>query len=396
MPLIDDDAVVGIDPLRFSEMHLTDEARIALGTLRSVLEASVQPLMAHAWESATMPDAVLESLVALDLMAPRGVSEAEAGSSMFSGFRNYLLARTDASVATLYNAQSGLFRTAVREGGDLDQVIELDPQIRSFALTGTFALTEPDHGSDIAGGLATTARRDGSAWIIDGAKIWIGAAGSADLLTVFARDTGDGQVKAFLVPREASGVRLTRMEGKTSLRPMQNYLIVLDDVRIPESARLQRVESWRDVARMLRAMRSDVAWIATGLQAGALEAAVRYAREREQFGRPIAGFQLVQEKLARMLGNLTASLGIVVQLSAQQDSGHYADENSALAKMQTARLARETVALGREVVGGNGILLEHGVARFFADAEAVYSYEGTHEITSLIVGRALTGSSAFA
>ena len=142
-------------------------------------------------------------------------------------------------------------------------------------------------------------------------------------------------------------------------------------------------------------MRSDVAWIATGLQAGALEAAIAYVRTREQFGRPIGGFQLVQEKLARMLGNVTASLALVVQLSTRQDAGDYSDENSALAKMWTSLRARETVALAREVVGGNGILLEHDVARFFADAEAVYSYEGTHEINSLIVGRSLTGVSAF-
>jgi glutaryl-CoA dehydrogenase len=167
-------------------------------------------------------------------------------------------------------------------------------------------------------------------------------------------------------------------------------------VRVPGSARLQRVNGWRDVAGILRAMRSDVAWIAAGLQAGMLDAAVRYARERRQFDRPLGGFQLVQEKLARMLGNTAASLSLIVQLSLHQDrSGVFADENSALAKMQTARLARETVALGRELLGGNGILLEHDAARFFADAEAVYSYEGTHEINALIVGRALTGASAF-
>jgi glutaryl-CoA dehydrogenase len=202
-------------------------------------------------------------------------------------------------------------------------------------------------------------------------------------------------VKAFLVPTAAPGVVLEPMGGKVSLRPMQNAIIRLDGVRVDEASRLQRVNGWGDVARILRALRSDVAWIATGLQAGALEAAVRYVRERRQFDRALSGFQLVQEKIARMLGNTTSSLGLVVQLSLRQDRGEWADENSALAKMQTARLARETVALAREVLGGNGILLEHDVARFFADAEAVYSYEGTHEINSLIVGRAVTGSSAF-
>lgn len=387
---------IGLDPYEFAAQHLGAGARAALNGLRERLERDIHPLLAEAWETATMPAAILETLVPLDLMQPAGVSPEEAGSSMFSGFRNYVLARTDVSVATLYNAQSGLFRATVRHGGSPAQAAELDPKVRSFGLKGTFALTEPDHGSDIAGGLATRTRRDGDEWVLDGAKRWIGGAVTSDVLAVFARDTSDDEVKAFLVPREAQGVSLQTIRGKVALRPMQNSVITLRGVRVPEASRLQAVNGWRDVARILRVMRSDVAWIAAGLQAGALEAAVRYVREREQFGRPLGGFQLVQEKLARMLGNLTASLGMVVQLSARQDAGHWSDEASALAKLQTARLARETVALGREVAGGNGILLENDVARFFADAEAVYSYEGTHEINSLIVGRALTGSSAFA
>ena len=394
-PSIGSDSAIGIDPLGFADTHLSEAARRALAELQGVLTSAVHPLLADAWDTATMPAAVLESLVPLRLMDPDGVAPGEAASSMYSGFRNYVLARTDVSVATLVNAQSGLFRTTVRLGGSAEQVAELDPRIRQFDLTGVFALTEPEHGSDIAGGLATSARRDGDAWVIDGTKHWIGGAVSADVLAVFARDVADAQVKVFLVPRDAPGVSLEPITGKISLRPMQNATIRLSGVRVPERARLQAVNSWRDVARILGAMRSDVAWIATGLQAGALDAALRYVREREQFGRPVAGFQLVQEKLARMLGNLTASLGIVTQLSARQDAGVHADEHSSLAKMWTALHARETVALGREIVGGNGLLVEHDVARFFADAEAVYSYEGTHEITSLIVGRALTGVSAF-
>ncbi|UOQ59062.1 acyl-CoA dehydrogenase family protein [Leucobacter rhizosphaerae] len=396
-PAITAGSAIGIDPLGYAESHLSEPARAALARLQRVLRAEIHPLLAEAWESASMPPAVLDALVPLDPMRPDGVSVEEAESSLYSGFRNYVLARTDVSVATLVNAQTGLFRTTVRLGGSPEQVAELDPRILSFDLTGVFALTEPEHGSDIAGGLSTSARRDGDGddWILDGAKHWIGGAVSADVLAVFARDAADAQVKVFLVPRDAPGVTLETITGKVSLRPMQNATIRLDGVRVPERARLQRVNAWPDVARILGAMRSDVAWIATGLQAGALDAALAYVREREQFGRPVAGFQLVQEKLARMLGNLTASLGLVTQLSARQDAGVRTDENSSLAKMWTALHARETVALGREIVGGNGLLLEHDVARFFADAEAVYSYEGTHEITSLIVGRALTGVSAF-
>ncbi|WP_173922923.1 acyl-CoA dehydrogenase family protein [Agromyces sp. Marseille-P2726] len=394
-PTLTADPTFGLDPYGFAQTHLSDPARAALGRLQAVLDRDIRPMLDEAWETASMPAEILEALISLDLMRPVGVDASEATSSMFSGFRNYVLARTDVSVATLYNAQSGLFRSTVALGGSPAQATELDPRIASFGLRGVFALTEPEHGSDIARGLATTARRDGDAWILDGAKKWIGGAAASEVLAVFARDVDDDAVKAFLVPTDGRGVTVEAIGGKVSLRPMQNAMIRLDGVRVPEESRLQRVNGWHDVSRILRAMRSDVAWIAAGLQAGALEAAVRYVRERRQFGRPLAAFQLVQEKIARMLGNSTSSLGLVVQLSLRQDGGEWADENSALAKMQTARLARETVALAREVLGGNGILLEHEVARFFTDAEAVYSYEGTHEINSLIVGRAVTGSSAF-
>lgn len=386
---------LGIDPYGFASTHLSEAARDVLSGLAETLEADIRPLMADAWETATMPSAVREALVPLRLMDPPGMEASEASSSMFSGFRNYVLARADVSVATAYNAQSGLFRTTVTLGGSPEQARELDARVRTFDLVGAFALTEPDHGSDIAKGLATTARRDGDGWVIDGVKRWIGGADTADVLAVFARDTDSSDIRAFLVERTAPGVGIEVMRGKVALRPMQNAQITLDGVRVSDDARLGNVNGWADVARLLRAMRSDVAWIATGLQAGALDAATAYTRERLQFDRPVASFALVQEKLARMLGNLTASLGMVVQLSTCQDAGDLRDENSALAKMWTAARARETAALGRELLGGNGLLLEHDAARFFADAEAVYSYEGTHEITSLIVGRSLTGHSAF-
>lgn len=394
-PEITATGAIGLDPFQFAEGKLSDAARAALEQLQATLDESVKPLVNEAWDTATMPPGIIGALAPLGLMAPEGVTQQEADSSLFKGFRTYVLARTDVSVATVYNAQAGLFRATVRMGGSPEQVAELDPKIRDFKLTGVFALTEPEHGSDIAGGLATTATRDGDEWVISGHKRWIGGAISADVLAVFARDTADGQVKCFLVPREAEGVAIDTITGKVSLRPMQNADFTLTNVRVPESARLQRINSWRDVSELMGTLRADVAWIAAGLQAGALEAAIRYVREREQFGRKLAGFQLIQEKLARMAGNVVASLGMVIQISELQDRGVYSDANSSLAKMWVALRARETVALAREVAGGNGIVLDTDVARFFADAEAVYSYEGTHEITSLIVGRALTGASAF-
>lgn len=383
-----------------AESLLTAAERRVLGRLRSFLDEQARPLLADYWERGEFPDQLAQPLIDLDLMEPAELTGAPGAEKtpargIYHGFRIFELARTDGSLATYYTAQAGLFRTAIRVGASPEQQAEWMPKVLDFSLKGVFSLTEPESGSDIAGGLSTTARRDGDGWILNGAKRWIGGAATADVLAVFARDEADGQVKGFLVDREAAGVTLRKIRGKTALRMMQNAHITLQDVRVPEAMRLHNVNSFRDVAAMLRAMRSDVAWIAAGMAAGAFEAACRYVTEREQFGRPVGSFQLVQEKLARMLGNVTSALSLVVRLTEQQAKGIYRDQDSALAKMQTSLLMRETVALAREVAGGNGITLESDVARFHADAEAVYSYEGTHEINALIVGRALTGHSAF-
>lgn len=389
--------VIPSDLYGFAE-RLTEAERSVLSTLREDLRTTVYPLVNDAWDRAELPEELVQAVRGLDLMDPRQLREAgEPIRDILTGFRNFELARCDINVGTLYNAQAGLFRTACTLGGSPEQAAELDAKITTYELTGVFGLTEPDHGSDVAGGLATTATYDDATqeWVINGAKRWIGGATISDVVATFARDTADGQVKCFLVPREAEGVCMTIIPNKASLRIMQNAHIDYQDVRVPESARLQGINSFADVARCLRSMRSDVAWMAVGAQAGAYEAALKYVREREQFGRPIAGFQLIQEKLAVMMGNLTASLGMMVQLTEQQAQGIFKDENSALAKMYTSLRLRETVGLAREVCGGNGITLETDVARFHADAEAIYSYEGTHEINALIVGRAVTGIGAF-
>lgn len=382
------------DQYGFSTL-LSDAELAVLGRLRTVLDEKVRPVINDYWERAEFPVEILPDLIDLNLMEPEEL-KGEAPSALYGGFRNFEFARLDASIVTLYNAQSGLFRTTVNLGGDAEQVAELDPKIRSFEHKGVFALTEPDHGSDIARGLATSARQEANGdWTINGEKRWIGGAVMADVLATFARDEADGQVKCFLVPTDAEGVQLSKMHGKTALRMMQNADITYANVRVSDEARLRNINSFADVAGCLRNMRSDVAWIATGCMAGAYEEALKYVMKREQFGRPIAGFQLIQEKLATMLANVTASLGVVVRLTQQQAEGVYKDENSAMAKMFTARMLRETVALAREIMGGNGILLENNVARFHADAEAIYSYEGTDEINALVVGRAITGLGAF-
>lgn len=375
---------------------LTPAEQAAILRLRATLDAHVRPIVNEYWSRDEFPMQIIPHLVDLDMMNPKEIRDAgQIPSELFVGFRTFELARCDASVSTFYNAVAGLYRTTVNLGGSPEQIAELDPKIQTFESFGVFCLTEAEHGSDIARGLATTAERHGDTWTINGSKRWIGGVFAANTLAIFARDVADGQVKGFLVPKDAPGVSYSKIEGKFALKIMQNADIELVDVKVSDSLRLQNVNSFADVARLLRSMRSLVSWIACGAMAGAYEAALKYVMEREQFGKPLASFQLVQEKLARMLANLTAALSMTVRLTQQQQDGVFVDENSSMTKMQTSLLLRETVALAREVAGGNGIVVDYDVARFFADAEAIYSYEGTHEINALVVGRAITGIGSF-
>ena len=217
-----------------------------------------------------------------------------------------------------------------------------------------------------------------------------------DLSIIWAKDAGDNQVKGFIVEnKKAPGFSVQKIEHKVALRVVQNGVITLDNCRVPEENRLQGDNSFRDTSRVLRLTRQYVAWEAVGCSMGAYEHALAYAQKREQFGKPIASFQLVQDLLSRMLGNITASQCMVVRLAMLQDQGKLKDEHASLAKAFCTTRMRETVAWAREVCGGNGIVLDYNVARFFADSEALYSYEGTREMNSLIVGKAITGFSAF-
>lgn len=384
------------DLLGYVEELLTHAERAKLQALRDLLEERARPNLADWWEAGESPAHLRGELAALRLEDDPELLDAEGRlSPAYVGFKHFEFQRFDASIATLYGGQVGMFRTVVREGGSPEQVARLDPRIPSFELTGCFALTEPDHGSDVANGMETMATRDGDTWHLTGRKRWIGNAALSDLLLVVAKDAADGAAKAFLVPREAPGVTITDIRGKIALRMVRNGDITLDDVQVSELDRLQRINSFRDVSAILAQLRYVIGWNAAGMQIGAYEAALRYALARHQFGRPIAGFQLIQEKLTRMLGNATATLAFAVRLTDLKTRGELTESVAALAKTWAADRVRETVALGREIAGAEGIRVDHDLARYFADAEAVYTYEGTHEINSLIVGRAITGLSAF-
>lgn len=379
------------------EAALTDQEKDLLMQLRAFLDAEVRPHANDLWEKGEFFGRnVVDGLAKLGIYGqPWPETQRFENSAVFRGWVALELARCDASVATLVGVQNGLAMGAIAVAGSPEQRQEWLPKLASAELLGAFGLTEPLSGSDTAQGLRTVAKRDGDNWVINGAKRWIGNGSIGDITIVWARDADDNQVKGFIVPQNTPGYAATTIKGKGSLRIIQNADITFTDMVVPEVNRLQNGNSFRDTAAVLRLTRAEVAWAAVGNSIGAYEAAVKYASERVQFGKTIAEHQLIQELLAKSLGNITASIGLVTQVSKMLDEGVQKDEHAALAKEYTTSRMRETVAWCREALGGNGIVLDYGVMRHFADAEALYSYEGTREMNTLIVGRAITGKSAF-
>ncbi len=376
---------------------LADREKEVLANLRSFLETEVRPIVTDHWARAEwLPQSVVKGLADLGLFGmPWEETRPFENSAVFRGWVALELARVDASVATLVGMQNGLVMGAVGVAGSAEQRAEWLPKFASAEWLGCFALTEPLSGSDSAQGLRTVAERDGDDWVISGSKRWIGNGTVASHAIVWAKSAEDGQVKGFLVPTDTPGWTATKIENKQALRIVQNADITLDKVRVPEANRLQNGNSFRDTAAVLRLTRAEVAWAAVGNSIGAYEGAVKYGAERMQFGKTIDGHQLIQEHYAKMLGNITSSIALCTRVSAMLDEGTQKDEHAALAKEFTASRMRETVAWARESMGGNGIVLDYDVVRHFADAEAIYSYEGTREMNALIVGRAITGKAAF-
>lgn len=375
------------DLYNFQDLLSPSEAAVVL-RVREFLAAEVTPIANDHWARASFPSDLVKRYADLEIAG-------RSFSSLLNGWLALEMAHADASMATFYGVHSGLAMGSIRTCGSPEQQERWLPSMASFDQVGAFALTEPTGGSDVAAGLRTTARLADGVWTLNGAKRWIGNATFADLIVVWARDVDDNQVKGFVVPASAPGFTATKIENKIALRIVQNADITLTDVRVPEEDRLQNANSFKDTAKVLRQTRSGVAWEAVGVMLAAYEIAQAYATSREQFGKPIGAFQLVQDLLVRMLGNLTASLGMCVRLAQLQDAGQYRDEHSALAKAYCTTRMREVVGWARELLAGNGIVLDYDIGRFVADAEALYSYEGTREINTLIVGRAITGESAF-
>ena len=370
------------------ESLLSPEERRKLVELRDFLATEIAPYASEWWNTAEFPAHILPKLAALELSTP-----AQRGyTHLFAGLVIAEMTRVDTSIATFFLVHHDLFVESLFSFGSEEQKERLLADASSLRITGAFALTEPEHGSDVAGGMETRARRisgltgeaddGGDCWVLNGAKRWIGNGTFCDYMLVWARDEADGAVRGFIVDASLPGVSRSRIEHKIALRTVQNADIVFQDVRVAEADRFAGIRSFEDTNKLLRGSRIMVAWQAVGQQLAAFDVARQYAVERQQFGRPLAKFQLIQQQLVTMLGNAVASMAVMARLAQLQEDNAAEMPQVALAKSYTSARMRETVAMGRSILGGNGIVTDYRMAKIFADAEAIYTYEGSFEINT--------------
>ena len=383
----------GVDFYLMDEL-LTDEERAVRDKVRHFVDTEVVPIINDYWERAEFPFELIPKMAALNIAGGSIKGYGCPGMShIASGLIALELARGDASVCTFFGVHSGLAMSSIAMLGSEEQKQRWLPAMARMEKIGAFGLTEPDHGSD-AVALETSAKRVGNEYVINGAKRWIGNASFADVVIIWARDE-QGKVGGFLVEKGTPGFNTKIMTGKVAKRAVWQTDIELKDVHVPVENRLANARSFKDTSEVLTATRSGVAWEAIGHAVAAYEIARDYTSKRIQFGKPLASYQLIQSKLASMLANVTTMQLLCLRLGQLQGEGKMTAAMASLAKMNNARLAREVVADAREMLGGNGILLEYNIARHHADIEAVFTYEGTDTIQSLIVGRDITGVQAF-
>jgi glutaryl-CoA dehydrogenase len=376
--------------------QFTDEQWEHFIATRRFVDEEVLPAINEYWEAAELPWPLLRRIAELGLYGEDIQGYGCPGMSPLArGLVNMELHRGDGSVGTFLGVQSGLAMKSIALHGSEEQKNLWLPAMAKLDAIGAFALTEPAHGSDSVG-LETSARRDGDGWVLDGAKRWIGNASIADLTVVWARSDEDGQVKGFLVQRDMPGFEASTMEGKGASRAIWQADIRLDGVRVPDSSRLPGANSFKDAGRVLVTTRTTCAWGALGHAVAAYDAALTYSKQRTQFGKPLCSFQIVQERLVRMLAEVTSMQLYCMQLARLEEQGRLTDTIAGLAKLNNTRKARAVIADARDLLGGNGILLENHVIRHMGDIEVIHTYEGTETMQTLIVGRDLTGVGAFA
>eukprot|EP00898_Chlorokybus_atmophyticus_P002239 jgi/Chlat1/3015/Chrsp201S03281 len=381
------------DYFHLDELLTAQEQALRL-KVREVAEQAVAPVTTAHWEKATFPFEVVPHIANLGIGGGTVQGYGCAGLSVTAqGAAVMELARVDASVATFVLVHNALAMATIGMLGSEEQKSRLLPALARFQHVGAWALTEPDYGSD-ASGLATEARRVEGGWRLSGRKRWIGNATFAEIIVVMARNSTDNQINAFVVRKGTPGLRTSKIEHKVALRLVQNADIEFQDVFVPDCDRLEHMSSFRDTAKVLAISRIMVAWLPVGISMGVYDMCARYLKERKQFGVPLASMQLAQERLARMLGGVQAQALMAWRVSKLYEAGIMTEGQASLAKMWNTRCAREVCQLGREALGGNGVVVDFHVGKAFADIEAIFTYEGTYDVNALVVGRELTGISA--
>jgi glutaryl-CoA dehydrogenase len=375
--------------------ELTAAEREYLKVTRAFVDTEVLPVISGYWERAEFPWPLIKKMGTLGIVGD-GIEGygCPPMSPVAGGLIHMELNRGDGSLGTIHAVQAGLAMRSIWLLGSEEQKNRWLPGMARLELLGAFALTEPNHGSD-AVALETTARRDGDGYVVDGEKRWIGNGTLADVIVVWARDTTDGRVKGLLVEKDSPGYDARVIDGKGSVRAVLQADITLTGVRVPAGNVLPGAQSFKDAGRVLASTRIAVAWGALGHAVAAYEAALAYTKQRTQFGKPLVAFQLVQDQLVKMLAEVTAMQLYCLRVSRLEEQGKLTDTIAALAKMNNTLKARQVIADARDLLGGNGILLDHHVMRHMADIEAIYTYEGTEHIQTLIVGRDITGVGAF-
>ncbi|MDQ1060724.1 glutaryl-CoA dehydrogenase [Arthrobacter globiformis] len=380
--------------------RITDEDRAVQKQVRAFVDSEILPIINDYWERAEFPHELVRGFADLGIVGTTINGYGCPGlSPMAAGLIAMELGRGDGSMNTFFGVHSGLAMGSVHILGDEEQKQRWLPPMAGMEKIGAFALTEPEHGSDSVA-LETSARLDGDHYVINGAKRWIGNASFADIVVIWARDEADEQVKAFILEKNADGTypdgyRADVITGKIGKRAILQADITLSNLRIPKANLLAGATSFRDATRVLTATRNSASWESVGHAMAAYEAAADHARTRVQFGKPIGSFQLVQNKLANMLAEMTAMQLMCFRVAELGQTSQLTGNMASLAKMHTAKKARWICSEARDMLGGNGLLLDRHVARHMTDMEVVSTYEGTDSIQSLLVGRDITGFSAF-
>jgi glutaryl-CoA dehydrogenase len=382
----------GLDFLRLDDL-LSDEEKITRDTVRRFVDEKFMPLIDDHFEKATFPMEIIPKVGELGLFGMKLHGYGCAGTNNVQyGLACQELERGDSGLRSLMSVQSSLVMYPIHSFGSEEQKEYWLPRMAAGEKIGCFGLTEPDHGSD-PGGMKTSAKKDGKGWVINGSKLWITNGDIADVAVVWAR-TDEG-IKGFLVEKGTKGFLTFPIEKKMSLRASVTSGLIFEDVRIPESNRLPEANGLKCALMCLNEARYGISWGAIGAAMDCYDRALRYSKERIQFGKPIASFQLTQRKLVKMLTEISKMQLLALQVGRLKDGGTWRHQHISMAKMNNVNEALKIARVARNMLGAYGISIEYGIIRHMCNLESVYTYEGTHDIHTLILGEDITKISAF-